>query len=216
MMDENIVSEHLIGKQLTVLRDFGEFLILNKAYRQESEHAVNARMKLQEENLRLTKMLQEERLATAKPAEGNANSFMAFATQLLGLLPALAPALAKRSGIESMLDPTTGESSESQVERDTKAAKQELAEVSQKLAQKNKQRKGDRVAQLEQTIAAAMAELEELKRLNPQRKEKPQSKPRAPKKATAAAPAIAMSKKGSRKKPEPETLQPEQIKDKDK
>lgn len=203
MMDENIVSEHLIGKQLVKNSEIGEAFIVAKAWRQEAENVARSRMLLQEDNLRLAKQLQEERLAFPKPAEGNANSFMAFASQLLGLIPALAPALAKRSGIESMLDPTIGESSESQVEREIKAAKQELAEVSQKLAKKNKQRKSDRVAQLEQTIAAAMAELEELKRLNLQRKEKPRSKPRAPKKATTAAPATAKSKKGTRRKPKP-------------
>lgn len=207
MQDENITSEQLIGKQLLQNREVGESFVVAKAWRQEAENISRSRMLLQEENLRLAKIIQEERMVVAKPAEAPPSPMMTLATQFLGLV---APALLGKQGgfLEGILDAKIGSSPDSQMDRDTKAAKEELAVARQKLAQKNRKvkRKGQSLEQLQEDIAAAIAGLKELE-AQAQRHTTRTKGRKAPSDAKKPASSGAEPAKAARPKAVPKKLQ---------
>ena len=214
MQDENITSEQLIGKQLVHNREVGESFLVAKVWRQEAENIARSRMELQEENLRLAKIIQEERMVVAKPAEAPPSPLLTIAAQLLGMVgPSL---LGKHGGgLEAILDAKIGESSDSRIDRDTKAAKEELAETRKKLAQQKGKgkRKGKTLEQLQEDIATAIASLKELE-VQAQRHSQRTKGRKAP--SVAKKPTVASAKPGKARRTAPKTLQAGQAREKSK
>lgn len=176
MFDENITSEQLIGKSLAANREIGEAFVLSKAWRQEAENTAVARKFLQDENLRLAKIIQEERLMRAVPAESAGAPVLSFLGQLVALIaPALTPSLAKRiGGAEPVLDATIGSDEESEVEKETKKAKSDLKDAKDRIEEQKRKRSesaGDskRIAELEATLKVALAELDAMRARRAQR-----------------------------------------------
>lgn len=72
MFDENITSEHLIGKRLVRNQEIGESFGVAKAWRQENDVLRRNQIKMLDDYMALGRLLAEERLArsaAARPAE---------------------------------------------------------------------------------------------------------------------------------------------------
>jgi hypothetical protein len=202
MFDENITSEHLIGKRLVVNQEIGESFLVAKAWRQENDVLRRNQVRMLEEYLALGRQLAEERLARSaatRPAESGGGFGGSLSKELLSLLaPMLIPAIAKKVGLDGVADAKITDSDD-ETERLIAQAKRDLKEAQDQVKQ-SKDAPGKRIEELEAMLASALAEIAALKGPKPEAApQKGVGKQAKPPKEQASEPTQAKKKSATPK-----------------